>query len=93
MDDFIQPVTVVLEHPIEMGESRIVDVTFKRRATMRDMQYMPVQNATMGDWMRAACRLAGLAPDVGLRMEVTDATRVIEAAMPFFGTSPATGGN
>jgi len=76
---------VNLNTPVIMGDVEVRALTFKRKATVKDMRDIPLGGMTYSHVAKVVGRLSGVSEEAVLRMELDDFQRVAEAATPFFG--------
>lgn len=87
----MEPVTVELSTPVPFGDVTYTSLTFRRKATVRDMRDIPTSGLTMGHMARIAARLTGVPEEVMLRLDMDEFMNLMEAGEAFFMTSLPTG--
>lgn len=87
----MEAVIVQLNTPVIMGDVEVRALTFKRKATVKDMRDIPLGSMSFSHVAKMIGRLSGVSEEAVLRMELDDFHRVFEAAGPFFGDFLKTG--
>lgn len=79
------PRVVTLRHPIEHGEERITQLTF-RRGRVGDATNIKLQDKELpaNDLMLIASRLSGQTLEVIKKLDVDDAGEVVDIALDFY---------